>query len=672
MPISSLVVRCIGLCAAWTLTSAQVPAPNAAALDFTIIMSGRVKGELTVRREAAGRRTVHWTFDDRGRGPDLTEVRDIGPDGLPTAISVDGKDYRKAVIAERFTMTRGAARWQSDADTGESSGRGFYLPSQSNHEDLAALARALLANGGALDILPSGRVGIERITERSIASGGKPLKATLYFISGLDMQPVGIWLDSDGELVAGGGAFLGTVRKAYEADQAMLLATAETIARERLAVAAQAAQRRPAGPVAFRHAAVYDAVSRQVRKDMTVLVEGDRIKAVGPDAKIIVPPGAEQIDVGGRTLLPGMWDMHVHLLDPGDGLLDLFAGVTTVRDLANDAERTERITRLYDSGGLPGPHVLRALLIDGKGPLTAPLGVTADTPQEIERLIGDAAKQGYVQIKLYSSLRPELVKPAVRAAHANGLRISGHVPATMSMRDVVQAGFDEVQHAYFWLLNFMSPEIQARTNSPSRFSDAGLYGLDVRLDDPKVRDFVKFVGRRGVVLDPTFVAFETMFVAEKGKLSPYARAWSEQLPARELRGTMTGGRGVTPDLKRRYDGSYARARQLLLAFHRAGAKIVPGTDGSALLYVRELENYAEAGIANRDILYFATLGSARTMKRDGTTGSIAPGKIADLVIVDGDPLARIGDLRRTWMVMKSGTLFDPQMLGAAAGLRPRK
>ena len=109
-------------------------------------------------------------------------------------------------------------------------------------------------------------------------------------------------------------------------------------------------------------------------------------------------------------------------------------------------------------------------------------------------------------------------------------------------------------------------------------------------------------------------------------------------------------------------------KQLLKMLHEAGVPIVAGTDGSALLYARELELYVEAGIPAADVLYIATLGAARVMKQDAEVGSITVGKRADLVVVDGDPLARIGDVRRTSLVMKGGAIYEGAALAAAAGL----
>ena len=654
--------------AASVAPSAPVTPSGARDHDYSIIMSGRPKGSLSVIDDSTGTRQVKWSYDDRGRGPDLRSTRRVDANGLPTELTIDGTDYRKAPIAERFTTSGSEASWHSDADEGHGPTGGFYLANQASDEDIAALARALLTAGGQMQLLPAGKAQIETILSRPFTAGGQTTEATLYLISGLELQPVSVWLDVDRELFAAGGSWLGTVRRGFEAAQPQVLAAQGEATSHRAALQAQWLQERPSGPVAITHANLFDPQTRTLQPNTTVLVEGDRVVSVVSDRRARFPRGTRVIDATGKTLLPGLWDMHVHLLNESDGLLDLMAGVTTVRDMGNEAPRLDSLMARFESGELPGPHVIKALLIDGKGPLSAPLGATADTPEEIRDIIDRGAKSGYAQVKLYSSLKPELVPVAVQAAHEHGMRISGHVPASMSMRQVVEDGFDEVQHAYFWFLNFMSADVQARTNSPLRFSDVGEHGHELDLNSAPVRDFVRLIADRHTVLDPTLVAFEGMFVGVKGQDMPWMLPWAQRMPISTLRSGRSGGRGTTPELKAAYTSSFESVKRMLKLFYDAGVPIVPGTDGSAFLYSRELELYVEAGLPAKDVLYAATLGSARVMKQDGRSGSIAAGKRADLVLIDGNPLEQMADIRRTNLVMKGGVIFNGAALATAAGM----
>ena len=306
----------------------------------------------------------------------------------------------------------------------------------------------------------------------------------LYFISGLDLQPAPIWLDARRELFASGGTWLGTIREGFEAALPELLtAQSEALAADARA-ATRSMQHRPQVLV-IRNARLFDAERRVLRPAMSVRVRGELIEAVGTDAEVQAPQGAEVIDAAGKVLLPGLWDMHVHVLDQSEGALHLFAGITTVRDLGNDPDALDRITKQFDDGTLAGPRVLKAGLIDRRGELAAPIGKLVATDAEMQEAVNAYADRGYRQIKLYSSLSRELVTAGIAAARARGMRVSGHVPAGMTMREVVLAGFDEVHHANFWLLNFMSPEINAKTNSPVRFSAAYEHGREIDMQSPR-------------------------------------------------------------------------------------------------------------------------------------------------------------------------------------------
>lgn len=643
----------------------------AADTALTVMMSGTARGQVVITDQGPGVRRTAYGFQDRGRGPALTETVTSDASGRPVALSVDGTDYRKFPIAERFAVADGQASWKSDADEGKGAAGGYYLPNQSTPEDLAALARALLkAPGHALDLLPSGHVAISPSVEVKVDGAAGPATAHLYLITGLDFEASPVWLDDQGELFASGGAWLGVMRKGYEAAQPELLKAQESALGERALKLAATLSRAPKGPLVIRHAAVFDAEARTLRRGWSVAIDGERITAAGPDARVAAPKGAEVIDARGRTLLPGLWDMHVHITSQTDGLLDLMAGVTTVRDMGDDIDTLKRLSDRFDRGELNGPRILKAGLIDGTGPFQGPTKILVSNADEMEAAVKMFADAGYPQIKLYSSVKPELVPVAVAAAHARGLRVSGHVPAGMTMRQAVDAGYDEVQHANFWLLNFMSPEIVARTNTPARFSDAYIHGREIDLSSSEVKDFIAFLAAHHTVVDPTLVTFETMFTGIKGQQIKALQPYADRLPPGMLRGGLSGGRGKTPEERAAYTESYRRMMQMLKLLHDAGVPVVNGTDGNALDYTRELVLHVESGMKPADVLYDSTLGAARVMKLDTETGSIAPGKRADLVLVEGDPTADIAAIRNTKLVVKAGRLFDPEALAEAAGLKP--
>src|SRR5690606_11345361 len=199
--------------------------------------------------------------------------------------------------------------------------------------------------------------------------------------------------------------------------------------------------KQPKGDLLIRDARLFDPRDLSVTPGSSVLVRGERIVRVAPGAEIEATAGAEVVDARGRFLMPGMWDNHQHFSDI-DGLLDLANGVTSARDLANDTDAfLERIAR-FDDGSEIGPRVLRAGLIDGTGELAGPTKMRVDDAKAAIDAVDWYADHGYVQVKLYSSLKPALVPVIADRAHERGLRVSGHVPAFMSARQFIEAGAD--------------------------------------------------------------------------------------------------------------------------------------------------------------------------------------------------------------------------------------
>ena len=399
-----------------------------------------------------------------------------------------------------------------------------------------------------------------------------------------------------------------------------------------------------------------------------MIVSGNRILAVGKDGEVTVPSGFEVVDAQGKTLLPGLWDMHVHLSED-QGLFNLACGVTTVRDLANDVDQLQDMRKRWDSGEGIGPRVLMAGFMDGPGPYAGPTKVLVSTEKEALDWVDRYAKLGYVQIKLYSSLDPKLVPPIVKRAHELGLRVSGHIPNGMSAEQAVRAGFDEIQHANFLVLNFLDPKIDTRT--PARFSEVAKHAAELDLNSPRVKSFIALLKEHGTVSDPTLGAFEGMFIGEPGKVDPSLAAVADRLPPQVQRGLYSGGLNPPEDQKQRYRDSYRTMENLVKALHDAGVTIVAGTDGAAGFNLhRELELYVDSGIPAPEVLRIATLGAARVMKRDQDLGSIAPGKLADMVLVDGDPAARISDVRRVVLTIKDGITYDPNAIWTTLGVKP--
>jgi hypothetical protein len=647
---------------------AALPAAPARVLEFTIVTAGRPTGWSEIRIEGDGRRLMHFTYNDRGRGPDLRSAAAFDERGAVRAYHATGHDYLKAPVDERVAVRAGQLTWSSMGEHGEAAlGAGYYAPISTSD---GSLERALLrAPGHRLALLPAGEAWIEDETRREIVIAGVTRHLHRIAVAGFGFAPYLAWLDEDDEPFASVSAWSSEVRVGAEAAIPTLVAddTAWNAARA-ARLAAQLAHRPPAAGLAIIHANLFDSERRTIVADATVLVRGDRITAVGDHATAI-PAGAEVIDAHGRTLLPGLWDMHVHLSD-GDGTLQLASGITTVRDLGNDIELLAARVARFDAGTELGPNVLRAGLIDGPGEFAAPTGVLVATADEARAAVRRFADAGYQQIKIYSSVDPALVPVIAEAAHARGLRLSGHVPMGMTAADAVRAGYDEIQHVNFLFLQFLvGPTDDTRT--PVRFVRVaeGAAGLD--LASPPVQAFLDLLVAHHTVLDPTLATFHGMFVDEPADLDPILAPYAGRLPAQVERSGHGNGLAAPDGERATFRASYAALLRMVKAAWDRQIPIVAGTDNLAgLTLPHELELYVRAGIPAADVLALATIGAARVMGVDREVGSIAVGKRADLVLVDGDPIRDIGAVRATRTVVCRGVVYDPAALFAAVGMRP--
>ena len=646
----------------------EVPAD---AVRYSMLLAGNKAGVLAIWSTPDGAGHNFFAFNDRGRGPRITTRIVVDGKGIATEIDATGNDYYKGPVDERFRIAGGKATWSNKSEKGEKqlAGTAFYSPIDAILT--GEMERALLAApGGRLPLLPEGEARIERALDLTVEAGGKQQKVTLYEVTGLGFTASPTWLAEDRSLFATGSDWAVTIRDGGEAAWPALLRAQKAHASRRGEEVARKLGKKLEKPLWIQHARLFDSESVTVKDGMSVLIANGRIEAVVPDREAKPSPAQDVMDAKGKMLLPGLWDMHVHLGDWDDGVLHLAAGVTTVRDMANDIDHLGDLRNKFDAGTLAGPHILMAGFIDGRGPYQGPTKVFADTPQEAKADVERYKSLGYEQIKIYSSVKPELVPVIAAEAHRNGMRVSGHVPAFMTMRQAVEQGYDEVQHANFWFLNFLFDTVKD-TRTPERFTAVAEHAAELDLNSDRVRAFVKFLQEHHTVLDPTVAIFEEMFVARPGVMEPGMAPVASRLPAQVRRGFLGGGLPVPPGMDQRYRDSFKAMLRMLKLLYDSGQPIVAGTDAlPGFMLHRELEDYVAAGIPAPRVLQLATLGSARVMKHDRETGSIAPQKVADLILVDGDPAARISDIRRVVTVIRAGILYDAAALYQALGVAP--
>ena len=475
-----------------TVAWAQIPAsdlakPPADARHFVIQSTGGKHGDSWIWVAADGTRMGRESMNLRGQVFELDSSGKAGTDGLPSAITIRGVTPQ-GDAAETFTISGGTAAWKSpiDAGTATYSAPAFYVSQGGPIDTTAWFLEALLARADkSLDLLPGGKARAAKLTDLAVGTGAARQTITLWAVTGISTSPLALWADSNNKFFALTlglawlpEAYAGEQKRIEDAQATALAAQAPGLVKALVTV--------PAAPVAFTGVRLFDADATRFLTDQTVVVDKGVIAAVGPRASITVPAGAQVIDGRGKTLIPVLWDCHMHVGDDFTGLQELSMGVTSVRDPGNDDVRTIDRRNRAAAGALLAPHVYPSSLIDGKGTYTAQVANVATSEAEAIALVDTAKANGFIGIKFYGTFNPAWLPASIREAHKLGLHVHGHIPAGMRTVDAIAAGYDEVTHINWVMMQAMPDSVIPVSNGIMRFEGPGRYAKSVDLEGPAI------------------------------------------------------------------------------------------------------------------------------------------------------------------------------------------
>jgi imidazolonepropionase-like amidohydrolase len=415
-----------------------------------------------------------------------------------------------------------------------------------------------------------------------------------------------------------------------------------------------------------------------------VLIEGDKIKSVGDFEKLKKGIGkTNQIDCSGKYLIPGLWDMHVHLegaelVEDNKALLPVFLayGITTVRDCASDlGEQVLAWRKEINDRQLTGPTIFTAgRKLEGKNSIwKGDLEIENET--ELNQMLDllDSYKVDFVKIT-ENTLKGDLFLKSVKAAKARGYRVSGHVPYDLTIGELVQAGYTSVEHASY-LLRLGSDEDKIKADLTSgkitRAKADSLYtnGFNQQVALEKY----KALGKTGLFVCPTLIGGRQLAYLDETDHSKdgFLNYLTEKYVANYQWRIQRMG-NETPAQRQQRKERYLFLRTQIPMIQQSGIRIIAGSDAAALnTYVypaesllQELEIFQEAGLTPLQILQSATLNGAYYFNVDRKTSSIDAGKTADLVLLDQNPLENVSALRKVNSVIKFGKYFSRTSLDA--------
>ena len=579
----------------------------------------------------------------------LTSTLSVVPDLTPTHFRSQGRSYRFVTVDAEVTIDDGIARVTSMGATTEGPVPAAFFPARSWAP--AALRAWLIeywerrGRPAAIALLPgdpdSTIVVAFRGTE-SVRAGNRTVRLRRYSVNGVVWGRETVWVDEQGAFAALVSRIHILPLEAVRDDLVGALSALQTSAvSDRMADLAE--WNRQAVPVA---AGTYALVGARVVtgtdaapiNDGVILVRDGRIAAVGSSATVAIPQGFRVVDVAGKTIIPGLWDMHAHASQIEWAPAYLGAGVTSIRDMGGESRFLTAFRDAQASGRGVGPRMELAGLVDGPG--DGGFGtVVASTAAEGRAVVDRYHAMGFRQMKLYSLLQPPVVAAITARAHELKMTVTGHVPTALGLENAVLAGMDEVAH---------QPSLRGQPGTPEADRLLALLASRATVVDP-TQAWGELLGR------PRDVPAEQVEPGIAHAPYPLAENYRSVLNNPRPAAPATTGPPVIKTLRDR------------------GVPIVAGTDGALPGYslLRELELYVRAGLTPLQAIQSASTVPARTLGLSGEVGRIAPGLRADLVVLDADPLVNISALRQARFVVSNGRMYSPAQLWPLAGFRAR-
>lgn len=590
--------------------------------------------------------TSNVAYVDRGGRVESSSSLQARPDLTPVRFEANGKTYRFVNIDAAIDVhDDGTAIVRNLGQTSRMRVSGPFWTARG----LAPLAaRGLLVRywerkgrPRRLTVLPDGNdVTIQYRGIDSVRVRGRIVQLRRYAVEGVVWGREAVWLDNQDRFAALLTRIhilpLEAVRDDLQEALPQLQASAR---RDRIAdLESLAGQVVPvaSGSFALLGGRVIDGTGRSPIDDAAIVVRNGRIVSVGQRASVRIPHDVRIVSVEGKTVVPGLWDMHGHLSQIEWGPAYLAAGVTSARDVGGERDFLTAFRDALADRGL-GPRLLLAGLVDGDGSEAYGM-TTAATPEQGRAVVETYHRFGFLQIKLYSRVAPDVVAAISRRAHELGMTVTGHIPNALSVQHAIESGMDQFEHL-----------------GPIRGEP----------DSTEVREIVQFLARRGTVVGPTPAWDELLGRVPTTAISTFEPGILQTPPP-----LAASYNSVTNEIDVEQAAANAKRRLgIIRKLHDSGVAIVAGTDGAVPGHslLRTLEIFVEAGMTPAEAIAAATSVPARFMKMEKEVGTIEQGKRADLLVLDADPLINIANVRKGRWVVANGRLYDCAALWRSVG-----
>lgn len=600
--------------------------------NYTIYYSNRNAGFIKVKRLPHGENKIHYMYNDRGRGPDQRFTIISNAQKGVEKFEQKGVGYMKDSVSLSITKKDSLYYTVRGKDTLKSNFKSLNLyafGSSGLYEFFYPIVTDTVTHGS------QGYV-IEKILERKLKWNKTFIKATLYNYHSKNSNQLGlVWMNEKNQLLAEVSPWNDIIENGKESLRPELRRINDSVSNNRLEQQSAELLKKSFNKVALYNCNYVDVEKGILINNKTIFISNGKIEKIA-DTSATIAADYKRINASNKTVMPGLWDMHAHTF-PGEGMNYLANGITSIRDLGNNLQLPE-VKQKTAEGKLLHPNVAWMCgFIDFNDDMAGPCGVFINNVQEGIEAVRLYKKMGYQSIKLYSSIKPEYVKAIATEAHKLGLRVHGHVPAHMTAAEAIRDGYDEVNHLNMLVLGYFGKEIDTRTRvrltlMKERAYEASPYST-------YGNELINLMVQRKTILDPTSVLY-----------GPYPQ-----------KANMTKKDSIE---KQCTDTLFTWLKVL----YQKGIRFVPGTDaaGGAGL-VNELKNYVTIGMSNAEAIRCGTLWCAQYTGLEKELGTVEEGKVADLIIVSGNPLERLSALDNIQIVITNGRLFYTKDLRNTAG-----
>src|SRR3954453_13013962 len=595
--LAALLAATATIAAAAPATKEQLMTPPAGARHFTISSVAGKHGDVWSWTLPDGKIAYRMSMSLRGWGTEDDEVMTLGADGRPTAIAVRGYTDQGDATEDFSVDENGVAHWKTAIDSGSAPfGTKRYNayggPFLAGEKDVEAL---VAAGDKGIDLLPTGHATLNIAQSVQIDGPNGPKTVKLAFIRGTGFSPSPVWLDADNHFFGNAG-IISLLPEGFEAAGPKLKAVQdEATAAMVRDIAHQFLSPANRTPTLVDHVLMFDSVAGKYIPNRAVLIADGKVAATGAAGSIKAPAGAIVIDGAGKTILPGLWDSHQHVGDDWNLLQNVATGMTNYRSPGSMIDDRLSIYKRRAAGDLLAPDGKISVIIDRKDPLAAQGALTVTSAAETIAAVDKIKAAGLWGVKFYTSMNPAWIAPGAAEAHKLRLHVHGHVPAGMRPLDAVRAGYDEVTHINFIMMQAMPQDVVDKANTAARLEGPAKYGKDVDLDSPTMKAFYAELAKRGTIIDPTLSVWAALMTSGGPALSPEYAPFADIAPPAVARGWKISGYPLFDGLTREdFRKSFDKMVGVVGKLHQAGVTIVAGTDGYGLELVRELELYQEA------------------------------------------------------------------------------